>query len=699
MPIVALSVDFLESLARIPSSQQKKVREFTEKFRANPKAASINYEKIQGMKDKSVRTVRIGLNYRAIILHPEKGDIYLLVWVDHHDEAMAWAKDKRFEINPSTGALQVYSVSAAEEITRIEPQTESTQIGLLAKFSDKLLLSFGVPEVLIPAVRSVLTKEQLHALCPHIPSEAGEALMWLSEGVPPEEISATLVKIPTEQIDPEDFGKALQNSDTRRRFSTIDSQYDLASMLEAPLEKWRVFLHPSQIHLVQANFLGSALVLGGAGTGKTVVAIHRAKYLASNLFPNADERVLFITYSNNLAKNVEQNVKSLSGSYGSRIDVSNLHSWAVRLMRSAGAEFEIANDEELREAWRLAQKNHNPYNWDLDFIRQEWEHIVTANDLTNKDDYLRFSRVGRTRALSRPDRVQMWEVFQRFQENLNALGKMDWLEVIKATRKYLEKNKRVLPYRAVVVDETQDLHAEELRLVRQIVPSGSNDLFLVGDAHQRIYDRRVVLGRCGIDVSGRISRLKINYRTTEQIREWAVNVLGSNAFDNLDGGVDDLDGYVSLLSGPKPQIQNFETAEGEWEFLETSIRSLVKERSPEDICLVAATNAGVKNYQRLIEKLGIPFTVLGKFDERESPGIRLSTMHRIKGLDFPCIVLAGVNEGVIPYVSSLTEEDATARAATEIRERSLFFVASTRARDRLIISSFGKPTPFLRVAP
>ncbi|MCU1267561.1 MAG: UvrD/REP helicase [Acidobacteria bacterium] len=699
MPTVALSVDFLNSLARIPLSQQKKVREFTEKFRTNPKAPSINYEKIHGVKDKRVRTVRISLSYRAIVLHPETGDVYVLVWVDHHDEAMAWAKDKSFEINPSTGALQVYSVSAVETIVPISRPSEPSQHGLLPQFSSKLLLSFGVPRVLIPTVRAVRTKEEMLALTQHIPTEAAEALIWLSEGVPPDEVRAALRTAPTEKIDTEDFDKALQNPDTRRRFTTVESQYDLSAMLDAPLEKWRVFLHPSQVYLVNANFSGPALVLGGAGTGKTIVAMHRAKYLASRVFPASEDRVLFVTYSINLAKNVEQNVKSLCGSYASRIEVTNLHSWAVGFMRGMGAKFEIVNEDDLRLAWQQAVEDCGAQVWDVAFIRQEWERIVRANDIRSKDEYLRFSRVGSSKALPRPDRARIWQVFERFQEIINASGKCDWLDVIRDTRIYLEKNKPVLPYRAVVVDETQDLHPEELRLIRRLVREGPNDLFMVGDAHQRIYDRKSVLGKCGIDVLGRISRLNINYRTTEQIRDWAVKLLGKTDFDNLDGGSDDLNGYISLLSGPTPEVSHFETAEAEGDFVKKTIRVLLEERSPENVCIVARSNAAVKTYKSFMQEMSIPFYVLGNADEEETPGIRLSTMHRIKGLEFPCILLAGMNDGVLPRWSPSFKDDATARTENDVRERCLLFVAATRARDRLIITSFGSPSPFLRFLP
>ena len=697
MPTVAIASEFLTAFARIPQAQQKRVREFTEKFQSNPTSPSINYEKIHGMRDPKVRTVRVSLSYRAIVLHPERGDVYVLVWVDHHDEAMSWAKEKTFEINPSTGALQVVSVVEAERAVSPAPHAESRPVVLFDHVETDDLLALGVPEVLTPAVRAVRDKGHLNALARHLPEEAAEALMWLAEGFSPNEVrSLNLAPGERAVVDTQDFEKALENPDTRRRFVTVESQHDLAAMLDAPLEKWRVFLHPSQARLVTRHFNGPARVLGGAGTGKTVVAMHRARHLASKVFTGVGDRVLFITFTANLAKHIEQNLKTLCGEELSRIEVSNLHSWAVRFMRPHGYIFDIATDEEAAECWRLAAQIYPSAEWDLGFIRQEWDRIVQTHDIRTKDDYLRVSRIGRGKTLSRPDRARLWKIFEAYRENLNELGKAEWLDVIRDTRRFIEKANQMLPYRAVVVDEAQDLHAEEWKLTRHLVPPGPNDLFIVGDAHQRIYDRKAVLSKCGVDVRGRSGKLNINYRTTEQIRGWAVGLLRDFCGDDLDAGNDEQAGYLSLLTGPPPEVRNFQTKEEEAIFIVESIQQMVSERRPEDICMVAPSKAAMMNiYQPALKAAGVEFTVLEKTDDRRKPGVRLATMHRVKGLEFPCMILAGVNEDTLPRRFPSLADDPTAIAEHEERERSLLFVAATRARDRLIITSSGTPSTFL----
>jgi superfamily I DNA/RNA helicase len=247
-----------------------------------------------------------------------------------------------------------------------------------------------------------------------------------------------------------------------------------------------------------------------------------------------------------------------------------------------------------------------------------------------------------------------------------------------------------------VVDEAQDFHPEEWRLIRALVPPGANDLFLVGDAHQRIYGPKVSLSRCGVSIQGRSSRLRINYRTTEQIRSWAMRILHGVEVDDLDEGRDDERGYRSLLSGPEPEVHHFGGRAEEREFLAATIRSLAAERQPETICLVARTNSLIRDeYGPLLKNLSIPHQILDRGREKAGGGVRLATMHRVKGLGFPVMLLAGLNARTMPLRIASLGDDPAALADHEERERSLLFVAATRARDRLIVTSHGTPSPFL----
>ncbi len=369
MPTVAIASEFLDAYARIPRAQQKKVREFTEKFRDNPASAAIHYEKIQAVHDEKVRTVRIDQKYRAVVLHPDQGDVYVLVWVDNHDEAMAWAARKSFEVNPVTGALQVVSLDAAD---RPVPRSENAPqpAGLMDRFDEDVLLSFGVPAVLLPAVRAVRTPEQMLALGRHLPAEAAEALIWLADGVPPTEVRETMPATSRRgQVDSADLAAALDHPDSRRRFVTLHTDDELAAILDAPLEKWRIFLHPSQDRLVTRSFHGPARVLGGAGTGKTVVAMHRARHLAITACPGPEDRILFTTYTANLAENVRDNLMGLCGDLAARIEVVHLHAWAARFLNAQGISVDIASNEELDRCWQTALAGSDSSEFDAGFLR------------------------------------------------------------------------------------------------------------------------------------------------------------------------------------------------------------------------------------------------------------------------------------------------------------------------------------------
>lgn len=691
MPTVAIASEFLDAFARLPRAQQKKVREFTEKFRANPKSAAINYEKIHAVKDDKVRTVRIDKQYRAVVLHPDEGDVYLLVWVDNHDEAMDWARNRTFAINPYTGALQVINVTEAEEI--VQQQSKPKQVaGLLDQYDNATLLSVGLPEPLLPSVRAVQKPDELLALTRHLPAECAEALLWLAEGIPPEEVRSALSQ--PQKVDPTDLAAALEHPDSKRRFVTIQSDKDLTTILDAPLEKWRVFLHPSQEKLVRKHFNGSAKVLGGAGTGKTVVAMHRARHLATTVFSEPTDRILFTTFTANLAQNVGDMLATLCPDCGDRIEVVHLHAWAARFMTAQGQGFTVASGEEIDSFWEQAYALTGERDFDLGFLRQEWEQVVQANGIETLAEYLKVPRTGRGRTMTRQQRGLVWKVFEAYLQILKDRGKQEWLQTIQTTRRYLQEKKPPLPYRAVVVDEAQDFHSEEWKLIRALVPSGANDLFIVGDAHQRIYGRKVVLTQCGISVHGRSSTLRINYRTTEQIRTWAVAMLQGMSVDDLDGGQDKGSGYKSLLSGPQPEVHPFPSVKEERQFLGDRLKELLQKRMPEEICLVARTNKLLKDtYQPLLKELGLAHTILDKTKEGE--GVRLATMHRVKGLEFPVMILAGINARVVPLRIAALEQDATSLAEHEDQERSLLFVAATRARDQLLVTCSGTPSPFL----
>ncbi|GAB6553525.1 ATP-dependent helicase [Bacillus cereus] len=705
MPKVAISAEFLKAMSNIPKSEQKKVREFTEKFRDDPTRASINYEPIHDMRDKKVRTVRIGLDYRAVVIHPPKGDVYLLVWVDHHDEAMRWAKNKVFEVNSETGALQIvdteFIIKRQEEVVHDE-EVNGGESGLFDDLSDKQLQKLGVPKLLLPSVRLLKDDDELDEFKEHLPDEAYEGLLSIAAGISFEETLQELGHDQREEVDIDDFVKALENPDTKRRFAAIESSEELIEMLNAPLDKWRVFLHPSQEKVVKGKYNGPVRVLGGAGTGKTVVAMHRAKYLLEKVYTKSSNKVLFVTYTSNLAKTIKQQLGSIvSEQDRKRVDVMTVHSFATKLLRQFDSSFQTINKEtgsKVEEAWKISV-SMDELGLEESFYREEWEEVVQTIGITTEREYLTAKRSGRGTRINRLQRKQIWKVFEDYRNFLNRHQIKEWVDIVREARLLLENGQLTLPYQAVIVDEAQDLHPEDYKFIRSIVPEKANDIFIVGDAHQRIYKNKVVLGQCGINVRGaRSKKLKINYRTTEQIRKWSVSLLKDSKYDDLDGGLDEQKGYKSLLQGLNPEVICFKTHEEEMRFIRDFVNSaILKGVNLENICIVARTNRLLESvYTPMLEKDNIPSVIIDTNVTDQGEGVRLATMHRVKGLEFSHVIIAAVNENIVPPKLLLDKAyDEISKQDVIQRERSLLYVAATRARDYLLVTSYGESSSVL----
>jgi len=345
---VAIASDFLSAFAKIPQQQQNKVLRFVNKFQTDPTMSGINYEKVKAFKDPNLRSVRIDDTYRAIVLKPEKGNVYMLLWVDHHDKAYRWAKNKKCDINAETGSLQIYE-SEFLDVTHSQEQQEDffdNPSGplLFEGIKDKQLISLGVPQDLLPLVRSFKDISELDQHAHIFSQDVYEVLSLLADGCSYEEVYQVLQEIlqETGQVDTDDFAGALDNPISRQRFYVLEDDLELMEMLKAPLEKWRVFLHPSQRKLVERNWNGPVRVLGGAGTGKTVVAMHRARWLAKHFIAGPHERILFTTFTRNLAADILANLQKIcTDDQLKSIEVVNLDRWVSNFLRQNGYEYTI----------------------------------------------------------------------------------------------------------------------------------------------------------------------------------------------------------------------------------------------------------------------------------------------------------------------------------------------------------------------
>jgi len=689
---IAMTTDFMAAKERLPKSIQKKVRSFLDDYNDNPRAPGFNFEKIRNAASDKLRSIRIDQKYRAIVQQEKKGNVLICLKVDNHDEAYEWAQRVKLEVHPDTGVIQIFRIN--KEYDKQNRSIELPKNGLFALWKDRQLRRLGVPEDLIPLVRSFKTKEDLSENYDQLPDDAFIMLDDLADGAYYEDLVRERSN-EAERIN--SFEDSLYHSKAKGQFVIIDHDTALREMIQAPLEEWRIYLHPNQRRLVKMNARGPMRVLGGAGTGKTVVAMHRAKRLATEVFCEPEDRILFLAFSKNLVADLRANLEKMCTPEAmTRIEVINIDAWVSRHIQRRGIYRRIAYDTD--KYWQKAIEDEDLSSpFFKSFIKEEFRAVVLANGIQEESKYLRVSRKGRGKGLHRKQRRELWKIFEAYRKTLSDIGCIEKDDAMYELRQTFAAEPP--GYRSVIVDEAQDLSAEAMRLIRAIVPEGEgNDLMIVGDAHQRIYGRPLVLSRCGINIRGRSRRLRLNYRTPEEVRACAVGVLAGVRYDDLDGSHDTVKGYVSLIRGKKPIIRHYTSWKSGIDGILEYIRVLGKDNKWHQICLVAYTNDLVSEYKGALNYNDIPTVAMtdDRADDLSVPGVRIGTMHRVKGLEFDHMIVASVNEGILPHWSALSKAtNTTEEAEVERMARSLLYVACTRTRKTLFIASQGAPSPLL----
>ena len=692
---VALSKNLMEAVFNLPRNVRNKFMDFMNKFLNNPRSPGIHYEKIADGVDKKMSSVRIDDTYRGIVAH--QGEAYLLLWVAHHDEAYQWARRRKCEVDPYSGMINIYDVREAGTI-----ESPSTRQGLFSLFSNEELKSLGVTDLQLNLVRCIASQDNFYAAKDRL-GVAYEALEWLTEGIPYAEV-LDLVKADEEETagSAKDLAAALDKPQNKHFFAVVENEEELRSILEAPLEKWRVFLHPRQRRIVEREVHGASRVIGAAGTGKTVVAMHRAKKLASKL--SGREQILFTTFTRNLAADIRDNLSKICTTEEMRhIKVQNLDAWVAEFLEGNGYNMRIvydsADSHPIRDAWEDAMTEAGAEaEFELGFYEEEWNRVIVAQEAFTLPLYAKASRTGRGTRLDRRGRMKVWKVIECYQDYMKEKGWRDINMAMYECRQLLQKTTKDAMYKHIVVDEGQDFSTNAFKLLRTLAgEEHDDDIFIVGDAHQRIYKNHAVLSRCGINVRGRSSILHVNYRTTEEIHKAAFGVLAGVSFDDLDGA--DADSRsISLTHGEKPEVRKFKTTTAEFAYLQEKIGELTAQGVPaSDICLVARTNSYVSDYAKRLQGAGIPFFELKRdaMDDREKPGVRLATMHRVKGLEFQYVFIVAANERVLPLAQAIDHTDAIAEKETETGEKCLLYVAMTRAQKGVFITCYGRGSKLL----
>lgn len=353
---------------------------------------------------------------------------------------------------------------------------------------------------------------------------------------------------------------------------------------------------------------------------------------------------------------------------------------------------------ELEDLWERAVALGSGTNFQPSFFRDEWEFVVQARGCETWEDYKKASRSGRGVRMSRGQRKAIWPVFEEYRLQLEKHGLREPEDAMRDATALLAQGAVRVPFRSIVVDEAQDMSTNAFRLLRAAAgEERPNDLFIVGDGHQRIYRKRVVLSHAGVNIVGRGRRLRINYRTTDEIRRYAVALLEGVDFDDLDAGTDEQRGYRSLTHGIEPEIRQLEGFDEEIDAIASWLPPLRARDADQDheprICLATRTNQLADRYAQALEARGIDTLRLGPHtaDDPRARGLRIATMHRVKGLEFDRMIIAGATDDQIPLRWLLDRSDDPAvRQEIELMERALLYVALTRAREAVLITAPGR---------
>lgn len=683
-PKVALSQDFLFQLSKLPKNVHSKVMQWAMKFQTDPKSPGINYENILGARDSNLKSVRIDNDWRGIVFKPSSGDVYVLLYVAHHDDAYRWAENRKLAVNPVTGAMQMVIVQSAEEpvpamdTSAQKPVVPADSPPLFEALQDRELLSLGVPQEMLSVVRSIVNDSQLDALQARLPVEAYEGLFLVAAGDTVSQVLSARETRVDRAIDTENFAAALDTAESQSRFVIVDDDEAMLAIMNAPLAQWRVFLHPTQKKLADGDRSGSMRVLGGAGTGKTVLAMHRAKWLAENRTLGS-QKVLFTTFTKNLASDIEQNLRTLCNkSTLEKIEVRNFDAWVHGFMRSHKLEHRIVYDRKqdgALQAWESAMAvRDTSLDLSKDFYEKELEQVILAQGITTRDEYRVARRIGREGILSRAKRDAIWPVFEEYRGQLSSRKLKEVDDAYREVAAMLSSGEAQLPaYSSILIDETQDFGEQALKLLRAMIEPGANDLFFVGDGHQRIYSRnKAAMSKCGIDIRGRARKLYLNYRTTDEIRKQAVALLEGCEVDDLDGGQDETQRYKSLSHGPAPsvyQVEGLEAAAAQViAFLKDGQQAQGEEQAW-SVCVIAPSEKIREALAQQAMAAGFSsVTITAQTNHADSRGVvHFATMHRAKGLEFDSVV-------VVAPESFFGDPEETGN------QRKLMYVALTRAK-------------------
>lgn len=682
---------FTDSLSRLTGEEQKAVKTTAFDLQMNPANPGMSFHKLDKARDKNFWSVRVNADIR-IIVHKSQGNL-LLCYVDHHDKAYEWGERRKLETHPKTGAAQLVEIreTVKEIVLPVYIQAEPTYVPtpsvekplLFTSIGEDELLSYGVPAEWIADVRKA-TEDNILALTDHLPAEAAEALLELATGGKPR--VPEIVELGTNPF---------EHPDAQRRFRILTNVAELEQALDFPWDKWTIFLHPEQKQLVERDYSGPARVSGSAGTGKTIVALHRAAYLARS---KLDSRVLLTTFSDTLASALNTRLKRLIATeprLGERIDVLSLDAVGLRLHKLLIGPVTIVPRADLLQVLKRASAAITGHSFSFPFLLSEWDQVVDAWQLASWEDYRDVVRLGRKTRLPETQRKVLWSIFQAVQKELETIGSVTTARLFTALAGAVEVAKNT-PFEFAVVDEAQDLTVAHIKFFAALGAGRPNALFFAGDLGQRIFQQPFSWKSLGVDIRGRSRTLRVNYRTSHQIRAQADRLLGPSVGD-VDGNTEDRSDTISVFNGPPPAVQTFPSELDELKGVSTWLKERISSGVlPHEFGIFVRSPGQIERARKALAEAGISYKELDDKVDTVSGYASLCTMHLAKGLEFRAVAVMACDDEVIPLQEriEMVGDDADLREIYDT-ERQLLYVACTRARDFLLVSGVEPASEFL----
>ena len=748
--------------------------EFCNKLVEDPTNPSLHVEPIKDAADKRVRTARVNRKYRAVLfeLHDGNDTMFVLIDILNHDDAYALATSKTLVVNEASGVpalvdatapaasaamsqaeiesrakrlaaeqLAAEAAAAAEEADATDesaaessgaPSDDTADEGeglrpwdVVGVAKQKLTDDLGLSPQTVAVLEQSATVDEALEKSESAPDWEHHAVVGLLSGMSiaevREELGLDLDKpAAADASSDKALVEGIKSPAARMDFAIDPGEEELAAILKGSFAEWRVFLHPSQRRAVEGEHTGSARITGGAGTGKTVVVVHRTKYL---LQKNPKARVFLTTYTRELANALktqmnelypafpEASVHGAPGLWISGVDAlvfdvlanaqATERAAAMAAVLNIDADFVprgldgVEEKRQWQEAAELKGSSLPREKSHPTFLAQEYSAVILTQGITDEKTYLRARRTGRGTPLTRAERKAVWAIVEYFHAACASIGKLTYAAAAVVAAHIVEHRTGTEGmFDHVLIDEAQDFHAGHWKFLRAVAKRGPNDIFIAEDSHQRIYGQRLVLRDYGIETRGRATRkLRVNYRTTRQNLGYATAILEGTEWIDSEEDVDDLHGYRSVRQGPAPVVVNSASKAEEAETLAAHIRDWTAGEDDVSIGVLTRTNPRKDEIATQLGELGVAVST-GRRTSRERP-VAVMTMHNAKGLEFTHVILLDVSSEALPQ-RYLMKGLAPAEADEALqRERALLYVAASRARDVLLVSVVGEASELL----